>query len=177
MRDFRHASHTSPSFELDDDVKRLANQAADRRVGQLDTALQHARSKSRERLLGGVGVNCWHAARVAGTGKTTLLNALATLLPESDRIVLIEDTAELTIAHPNLVRFEARREQPDTRAVTIRDLLRATLRHRPDRIIDGEVRAGEAFDLRQTLNTPVPPLIKMLCRLASATLVRFTKVA
>jgi pilus assembly protein CpaF len=88
-----------------------------------------------------------------GTGKTTLLNALATLLPESDRIVLIEDTAELTIAHPNLVRFEARREQPDARAVTIRDLLRATLRHRPDRIIVGEVRGGEAFDLLQTLNT------------------------
>jgi pilus assembly protein CpaF len=88
-----------------------------------------------------------------GTGKTTLLNALAALLPESDRIVLIEDTAELTIAHPNLVRFEARRKQPDAPAVTIRDLLKATLRHRPDRIIVGEVRGGEAFDLLQTLNT------------------------
>ena len=88
-----------------------------------------------------------------GTGKTTLLNALATLLPEADRIVLIEDTAELSIAHPNLVRFEARRTQADARAVTIRDLLRATLRHRPDRIIVGEVRGGEAFDLLQTLNT------------------------
>jgi len=88
-----------------------------------------------------------------GTGKTTLLNALATLLPNSDRIVLIEDTAELTITHPNLVRFETRREQPDAHAVTIRDLLRATLRHRPDRIIVGEVRGGEAFDLLQTLNT------------------------
>jgi pilus assembly protein CpaF len=88
-----------------------------------------------------------------GTGKTTLLNALATLLPASDRIVLIEDTAELTIAHPNLVRFEARREQPDVKAVTIRDLLRATLRHRPDRVIVGEVRGGEAFDLLQALNT------------------------
>ena len=88
-----------------------------------------------------------------GTGKTTLLNALATLLPESDRIVVIEDTAELMIGHPNLVRFEARREQPDAPAVTIRDLLRATLRHRPDRIIVGEVRGGEAFDLLQTLNT------------------------
>lgn len=87
------------------------------------------------------------------TGKTTLLNALATLLPASDRIVLIEDTAELRIAHPNLVRFEARREQADAKAVTIRDLLRATLRHRPDRIIVGEVRGGEAFDLLQTLNT------------------------
>ena len=88
-----------------------------------------------------------------GTGKTTLLNALATLLPESDRIVVIEDTAELQFTHPNLVRFEARRAQPDVPAVTIRDLLRATLRHRPDRIIVGEVRGGEAFDLLQTLNT------------------------
>jgi pilus assembly protein CpaF len=88
-----------------------------------------------------------------GTGKTTLLNALATLLPESDRIVVIEETAELQFTHSNLVRFEARRSQPDVSAVTIRDLLRATLRHRPDRIIVGEVRGGEAFDLLQTLNT------------------------
>ena len=57
------------------------------------------------------------------------------------------------MAKPNLVRFEARREQSDLPAVTIRDLLRATLRHRPDRIILGEVRGGEAFDLLQALNT------------------------
>src|SRR5688572_7388615 len=88
-----------------------------------------------------------------GTGKTTLLNALATLLPDADRIVVIEDTAELQFTHTNLVRFEARRAQPDLPAVTMRDLLRATLRHRPDRIIVGEVRGGEAFDLLQTLNT------------------------
>jgi pilus assembly protein CpaF len=88
-----------------------------------------------------------------GTGKTTLLNALARLLPESDRIVVIEDTAELQFTHPNVVRLEARRAHPDTPAVTIRDLLRATLRHRPDRIIVGEVRGGEAFDLLQALNT------------------------
>jgi pilus assembly protein CpaF len=88
-----------------------------------------------------------------GTGKTTLLNALATLLPASDRIVVIEDTAELQSTHPNLVRLEARRAQPELPAVTIRDLLRATLRHRPDRIIVGEVRGGEAFDLLQMLNT------------------------
>ena len=66
---------------------------------------------------------------------------------------LIEDTAELQIDRPNLVRFEARREQRNLPAVTIRDLLRATLRHRPDRIIVGEVRGGEAFDLLQALNT------------------------
>jgi pilus assembly protein CpaF len=87
------------------------------------------------------------------TGKTTLLNALAAFLPTDDRIVLIEDTAELQIDRPNVVRFEARREQGTLPAVTIRDLLRATLRHRPDRIIVGEVRGGEAFDLLQALNT------------------------
>jgi pilus assembly protein CpaF len=87
------------------------------------------------------------------TGKTTLLNALAAFLPIEDRIVVIEDTAELQIDRPNLVRFEARREQTRCPAVTIRDLLRATLRHRPDRIIVGEVRGGEAFDLLQALNT------------------------
>jgi pilus assembly protein CpaF len=87
------------------------------------------------------------------TGKTTLLNALAAFLPANDRVVLIEDTAELQIDRPNLVRFEARREQAGLPPVTIRELLRATLRHRPDRIIVGEVRGGEAFDLLQALNT------------------------
>ena len=89
----------------------------------------------------------------AGTGKTTLLNALASFIPEMERIVLIEDTAEIQLDKPNLVRFEARREQPDLPAVTIRDLVRASLRHRPDRILLGEVRGGEAFDLLQALNT------------------------
>ncbi|MGH9161948.1 MAG: CpaF family protein [Vicinamibacteraceae bacterium] len=88
-----------------------------------------------------------------GTGKTTVLNALVSYIPDTDRIVLIEDTSELRLDKPNLVRFEARREQADRPAVTIRDLLRATLRHRPDRIILGEVRGGEAFDLLQALNT------------------------
>jgi pilus assembly protein CpaF len=88
-----------------------------------------------------------------GTGKTTLLNALASFIPEVERIVLIEDTAEIPLEKPNLVRFEARREQPELPAVTIRDLVRASLRHRPDRILLGEVRGGEAFDLLQALNT------------------------
>jgi pilus assembly protein CpaF len=87
------------------------------------------------------------------TGKTTVLNALAAFIPREDRVVIIEDTAELQIQRSNLVRFEARREQATTPAVTIRQLLRATLRHRPDRIIVGEVRGGEAFDLLQALNT------------------------
>jgi pilus assembly protein CpaF len=88
-----------------------------------------------------------------GTGKTTLLNALAHFIPVSERILLIEDTAEIQLNHPNLVCFEARREQPGIAPVTIRDLVRASLRHRPDRIILGEVRGGEAFDLLQALNT------------------------
>ncbi len=88
-----------------------------------------------------------------GTGKTTLLTALGKFIPADERILLIEDTAEIQLAHENLVRFEARREQNGTPAVSIRDLLKAALRHRPDRILLGEIRAGEAFDLLQLLNT------------------------
>jgi pilus assembly protein CpaF len=94
-----------------------------------------------------------------GTGKTTLLNALAASIPDGDRIIVIEETAEIHLDKPNLLRFEARRaqlplghEQP-LPAVTIADLVRATLRHRPDRILVGEVRGAEAFDLLQALNT------------------------
>ena len=88
-----------------------------------------------------------------GTGKTTLLNILADFIPDEERILLIEDTAELNIRKSNLVRFETRREQAGIPAITVRDLLKASLRHRPDRIIVGEVRGGEAFDLLQALNT------------------------
>jgi len=94
-----------------------------------------------------------------GTGKTTLLNALAAHIPDCDRIVIIEETAEIHLAKPNLLRLEARRAQAPLGqetplpAVTIADLVRATLRHRPDRILVGEVRGGEAFDLLQALNT------------------------
>ncbi|HEV3482604.1 MAG TPA: ATPase, T2SS/T4P/T4SS family, partial [Candidatus Acidoferrales bacterium] len=88
-----------------------------------------------------------------GTGKTTLLNILGKFIPEDERILLIEDTAEIQMAQPNLVRFEARQAQTGVPAVAIRDLLKAALRHRPDRIILGEIRGGEAFDLLQLLNT------------------------
>jgi pilus assembly protein CpaF len=88
-----------------------------------------------------------------GSGKTTLLNILTELIPEHERIVLLEDTAEIQIQKENVLRFEARREQNGLPAVTIRDLLKTTLRHRPDRIILGEIRGGEAFDLLQLLNT------------------------
>ncbi len=87
------------------------------------------------------------------TGKTTLLNAISAFLPADDRLVVIEDTAELHLTHHNIVRLEARREQRDLKPVTIRDLLRAALRHRPDRIIVGEVRGSEAYDLLEALNT------------------------
>lgn len=88
-----------------------------------------------------------------GSGKTTLANGLMQFIPNDERIVLIEDTAEIQIQKENVVRFEARREQNGLPAITIRDLLKATLRHRPDRIIVGEIRGGEAFDLLQLLNT------------------------
>lgn len=88
-----------------------------------------------------------------GSGKTTLTGILARFIPEDDRIVLIEDTAELQLPQTNLVRFEARREVNGLPAISIRDLLKASLRHRPDRIILGEIRSGEAFDLLQLLNT------------------------
>ena len=88
-----------------------------------------------------------------GTGKTTLLNALAAYLPAEERIVVIEDTAEIQITAQNLVRLEARQAQPGAPEITIRELLRHTLRLRPDRILLGEVRGAEAFDLLQALNT------------------------
>ena len=86
-----------------------------------------------------------------GSGKTTLLNALIGLLPLDDRIVTIEDTLELHITHQNSIRFEAR--ELGEGSVTIRDLVRHALRHRPDHIVVGEVRGAEAADLLQALNT------------------------
>jgi len=88
-----------------------------------------------------------------GTGKTTLLNILGKFIGDDERILLIEDTAEIQLRQPNLVRFEARQAQNDLPPVAIRDLLKASLRHRPDRIVLGEIRGGEAFDLLQLLNT------------------------
>ena len=94
-----------------------------------------------------------------GTGKTTLLNALAARIPDGDRIIVIEETAETHLPKPNVLRLEARRAQSPLGQeaplppVTISDLLRAALRHRPDRILVGEVRGAEAFDLLQALNT------------------------
>lgn len=93
------------------------------------------------------------------TGKTTFTKALLDFIPQSERLAVIEDTMELKIDHPNVCRFEARKEIRDQTgqitvpAVTIRNLVKATLRHRPDRLIIGEVRGEEAFDLLDALNT------------------------
>jgi len=88
-----------------------------------------------------------------GTGKTTMLNVLGKFIPSDERVLLIEDTSEIHMDQDNLVRFEARQPQNGLPAITIRDLLKASLRHRPDRIILGEIRGSEAFDLLQLLNT------------------------
>jgi pilus assembly protein CpaF len=97
-----------------------------------------------------------HTILISGgtsTGKTTLLNAIGAFLPADDRVIVLEETAELHLTQRNVVRLEARREQRELKPVTIRDLLRAALRHRPDRIIVGEVRGSEAYDLLEALNT------------------------
>lgn len=87
-----------------------------------------------------------------GSGKTTLLNALADYIPDSERIVVIEDTAELRIGKPNLLASECQTES-HTAAVHFNDLLKAALRWRPDRIILGEVRGDEARTLLDSFNT------------------------
>ena len=90
---------------------------------------------------------------VRGLGKTTFLNALSDYIPKDERIITIEDSAELRIQGvPNLVRLEARNVE-GTGEITIRDLLKTSLRMRPSRIIVGEVRGNEAIDMLQSLNT------------------------
>jgi pilus assembly protein CpaF len=87
-------------------------------------------------------------------GKTTLCNALGAFVPADDRVVTIEETAELQLPLPHVVRLEARPPNAEgAGAVPVRALVRAALRMRPDRIVVGEVRGGEAFDLLQALNT------------------------
>ncbi len=90
-----------------------------------------------------------------GSGKTTLLNVLSELIPPNERVITIEDTAELQLRNvPNLVRLEARNSVVEgCREITIRDLLRASLRMRPDRIIVGEVRGAETVDMLQAFCT------------------------
>nr|WP_081676576.1 CpaF family protein [Butyrivibrio sp. NC3005] len=90
-----------------------------------------------------------------GSGKTTFLNALSDSIPESDRVITIEDNAELQILHvPNIVKMESRNANVEgCKEITIRDLIKSSLRMRPDRIVVGEVRSGEALDMVQAMNT------------------------
>jgi pilus assembly protein CpaF len=89
-----------------------------------------------------------------GSGKTSTLNALGLCVPATERLVTIEDAAELQLNHPHLVSLEARPPNlEDKGEITIRTLVRNALRMRPDRIIVGEVRGGEAFDMLQAMNT------------------------
>lgn len=89
-----------------------------------------------------------------GSGKTTLLNVLSNFIPKNERIVTVEDAAELSLLQPNLVSLEARpANQEGQGLVTIRDLVKNCLRMRPDRIVVGECRGGEAIDMLQAMNT------------------------
>ena len=89
-----------------------------------------------------------------GSGKTTLLNILSNFIPDTDRIVTIEDAAELKLVQPNLVALEARPPNLEGKGqVTIRDLVKNALRMRPDRIVVGECRSGETLDMLQAMNT------------------------
>lgn len=88
------------------------------------------------------------------SGKTSVLNVLSALIPENDRILVLEDASELQLQQPHKVCFEARKaDEYGKGEVTIRDLLHSTLRLRPDRIVVGEIRGGEALDLLQAMNT------------------------
>jgi pilus assembly protein CpaF len=89
-----------------------------------------------------------------GSGKTSMLNALSSFIPEGERVVIIEDSRELQLQREHVCQLEARPPDPKGRGeVTIRDLFRATLRLRPDRIVVGEIRSGEALDLIQAMTS------------------------
>jgi pilus assembly protein CpaF len=89
-----------------------------------------------------------------GSGKTTMLNAISNFIPKDERVITLEDSAELQLQLPHVVRLETRAENVEGKgAVTLRDLVRNSLRMRPDRVVIGEVRSGEAFDMLQAMNT------------------------
>ncbi|MFT4520719.1 MAG: pilus assembly protein CpaF [Halioglobus sp.] len=130
--------HTKSSFGIDELV----------RIGSISeestSLLAIAMQKEQNMLISGG----------TGTGKTTFINALSALIPNNDRIVTIEDAAELQLEQEHVVSLETRPADRKGRGeVTIRDLLHSSLRMRPDRIIVGECRGGEALDLLQAMNT------------------------
>ena len=127
---------TSRNFTIDDLIERRMLTA-----GEADTLRKAVERGDNILIAGGTG-----------TGKTTLLNVLADAIPSDERILVIEDTAELHIRKPHVVSAES---QTDTHrsSVTFDDLLRAVLRHRPDRIVVGEVRGQEARTLLDAMNT------------------------
>lgn len=103
-----------------------------------------------------------------GSGKTTFLNALSDFIPKDERIITIEDSAELQIQGvPNLVRLETRNANVEgCKEITMRDLIKSSLRMRPDRIVVGEVRGSEALDMIQAMNTGHLGFSSCLCFLA-----------
>jgi pilus assembly protein CpaF len=113
-------------------------------TGELHDQLEAAVSARRSILVSGG----------TGSGKTTLLNALSAFIDPGERVITIEDAAELRLRQPHVVRLESRPANVEGRGrVTIRELLRGALRMRPDRLVIGEVRGGEALDLLMALNT------------------------
>ena len=108
-----------------------------------------------ERLIELKSISNIFISRGTGSGKTTILNAMSGYIPQEDRVITIEDSAELQIRHvTNLVSLETRVENRDgSQEISMRDLIRASLRMRPDRIIVGEVRGGEALEMLQAMNT------------------------
>ena len=112
--------------------------------------------ESVRRLLGACVRACFNliVSGGTGTGKTTLLNALSAFIPESERIITIEDSAELQLQQPHVISLESRPPNVEGKGqVTIRDLVRNSLRMRPDRILVGEVRGAETLDMLQAMNT------------------------
>jgi pilus assembly protein CpaF len=89
-----------------------------------------------------------------GSGKTTMLNAISNFIPKDERVITLEDSAELQLQLPHVLRLETRTANVEGKGeVTLRDLVRNSLRMRPDRVVIGEVRSGEAFDMLQAMNT------------------------
>jgi pilus assembly protein CpaF len=89
-----------------------------------------------------------------GSGKTTMLNAISNFIPKDERVITLEDSAELQLQLPHVLRLETRTANVEGKGeITLRDLVRNSLRMRPDRVVIGEVRSGEAFDMLQAMNT------------------------